>query len=1617
MASPVVEPAAPLLCEGIHHNRVLQYEKDNPNDLSYLDGILHRIRGNWHSKDCLFVAISEKKKRCTKCDTFLKNIRESRYPKLWPKESPAEEPSPEPPPPASPPSPPPAEDESAPADSTAPIESLVFSDRAALRRRIEELNDSVGEDGDLSKNAELALAAKVLKTIGEHTIELGGNLIFVACDGDGCEAIFIKKARANVCRTCKRCVRGRYEQVRCAMRKEIHKEDRVKANSDCPISALDDEERKERIANLNLERKLEKLELERVLEKCSVLGKKYKVSEKMRKHMDKAMSDLADKESVQKSLADRIFDILKELEAEGNYTKKVPITREMARQFVDSMAIQAKNWVHVARGRNTACRWNGPSMGGAMSEYLRGPAAFEQSKEDNIFIRPSVSQLKKIKQKQKIKDGFDAGLLLPQPTYRGTGKEEWGQIGMDEMKLQKGVQLNAKTDELTGLTNDFFDLKKIIKNLLDDKEIEDEQEPASYVTQYSYRTVGGRVYNIMFFFNNGSTSADVVMQQVFHCIMCCELVGSRVFGLVCDAGGSFQRLFRYLRKKERLPEEAWLPIESVTFQNPFDPSRLIALFHCATHGLKNQRNGLWQSKTNGAKRYLDVDGLFITSELWAEAWLRDEERASGNNQLRMTDLRQGAIELDKWSCMNARFSKAPFSWKTLIEMLYSLYLELGVVRSDLFRVDQNSSGTLGYLSAAAEHLKALWKAKDPTNTKLGSKISSFEFGCHLSELYNLRAMKLDEMVRHDNIDRLEAQTKKNLEYFGRLRKAQLERKLAGVSDWEVTFIPLDTYNIMRISFRGYFVYCRALIDAAKNTPPDRLPAGIRSDLAISPSHFLTSWIEAWFALARIMGFDEATKYAAGVANRLMAQGIKQSLKKNSMYEAEDVGDVIEDIKKMGQKELANLHQAKRKLVQELIAAYNSKKTSYSSPSPAFTILDIDGSDITMAGEVCEAGSLATSTGPSSARSAATDSGLEDASMHTSAASPRDASMHTEDSPMHTLPATLINVSETASMHTSAATSSETASMHTSAKRASECSTPNCAVSLATSDDSQSSPCLAAVAKDLFGGGDCSNTAAPKTAATLVTSIGKRAAGTAQKSPPKPSGVSPALKKSKPAVINPYKKSSAPAAKPAVLNPSAAADKSDGDEEDLPPPPPPSPEEMLRRAINQIKKKSLRDGFASFLLEQQSFEQWMLVSKEDANVWKWFESILNDTLDPTTSKAFDQACRLIMDELVLFAKAAMENRSSTSSDSFEYKLFHFMYSPDLESICMTKLPTEAMRSVRAGWVILTEELAAILRKWLRQTVRSERQKKDPELFHRTTIVNMSDEALTSEVHRVFGWAIRNCRDGKRFDSKSAEHRLLDSMVCLEKDADEEFIAKRVDLLTLLRNIGGEGGLCLVQDAFLEWGKKAMLAVAKQLTVDDIRMKGDPSLKAAKKFILGHATLKSDLALICMREQSRSANLRREGEPEINYAVVSVVYDAFMTKVCNARYGETLKNYCEQEALKGRGKLNFRSNLLAASKRSNESNADSGHDGSTSGAPSAPSFVVPKPGVNTAVSKTFLSGKAFIISGEFEEIDCDWRVAHECITKMIESFGGTVMKRYSKKTSKYFRMLLCSTTIPR
>ena len=132
----------------------------------------------------------------------------------------------------------------------------------------------------------------------------------------------------------------------------------------------------------------------------------------------------------------------------------------------------------------------------------------------------------------------------------------------------------------------------------------------------------------------------------------------------------------------------------------------------------------------------------------------------------------------------------------------------------------------------------------------------------------------------------------------------------------------------------------------------------------------------------------------------------------------------------------------------------------------------------------------------------------------------------------------------------------------------------------------------------------------------------------------------------------------------------------------------------------------------------------------------------------------------------------------------------------------------------------------------------------------------------------------------------------------------------------------------------------------------------------------------------------------------------LFKQIIDKVCNARFGKVLRNYCKRKHLKGAGKINFRTELLAMiGRQSEESTAPALDDsmkpsasGSLATAISQRTTVVAFPmlslSTDGAVSYKILQGKQFVIAGVFDEVDGETTTANAKLKMMIELFGGKV-----------------------
>ena len=276
-----------------------------------------------------------------------------------------------------------------------------------------------------------------------------------------------------------------------------------------------------------------------------------------------------------------IEELIDRLIVNSPYENNKQVSRGDMKQFVESIGNKLENWVKKQTGHPSAVRFVPDELAIAFNLYLQSPAAMRQMEEDSCMVMPTESQFQKLKQELFVRGGQSFDMHVAQPTLRGDadakveakvelvsdGKcegiavsykgwrpdvgDEWVQLATDEMKLSEGLVTNCKNNVSSGLTKDFYDLGRVMKNFMQSDDEEPNDKPATYVNQWWVRSTSGRVHNAMAFFNSGNLSADVVLRQLLISIFASEVVGSKVYHLVCDAGGSYGKLFTYLRQKRK----------------------------------------------------------------------------------------------------------------------------------------------------------------------------------------------------------------------------------------------------------------------------------------------------------------------------------------------------------------------------------------------------------------------------------------------------------------------------------------------------------------------------------------------------------------------------------------------------------------------------------------------------------------------------------------------------------------------------------------------------------------------------------------------------------------------------------------------------------------------------------------------------------------------------------------------------------------------------------------------------------------------------------------------------------------------------------------------------------
>ncbi len=579
------------------------------------------------------------------------------------------------------------------------------------------------------------------------------TMAFTPCQS--CESHRVCKMVKNLSPNCRECQRRIAKEKQHKRKREENREGRLELDGPVNITRRTPEELKEWGKKNKRERDRRAKVLKRAITKMKTQDELLRnMSPEMKTNVAKSFNYANQNPKI---VRDKVSQILKEIIQEENISigSNVVLSDADCKPIIDMIIDEIKNQCLAFNNQKRQSKYSSRMVGLAMSLYLQsGPTAYEQFRKDSIMIYPSSSYLKSLKYAQDTTDGKSTAQYEDQLKLR-KGKEEIGQVIVDEMKLKKDVIINVKSGAVVGVTDDFICQKKLMKNWLDNDKPDEMVEAATHVNQWQYRSTDGRVFNCEFFYNSGSLSGNALLEQFTRVVMNCELVGSKVFGLLCDAGGNNARLMNLLRQSGAgFPNMAWVGEDDVTTANPFDPSRRIYLFHCATHDVKNMRNAFYTPK----KEFLDVNGNRISKRVLEECYLRDLDRVRRNTKP-MTKMQKSTIHLDRWSKMNVQEAKRICDDDVLAEIADDTYCRLGFPTID-GRLLEQDHGRVGYYPAVARHMKQRLAEKRSSGsiTKedadvLASTISSLEWLANLNDIFTNRLMNMKMPIHSGNIDR------------------------------------------------------------------------------------------------------------------------------------------------------------------------------------------------------------------------------------------------------------------------------------------------------------------------------------------------------------------------------------------------------------------------------------------------------------------------------------------------------------------------------------------------------------------------------------------------------------------------------------------------------------------------------------------------------------------------------------------------------------------------------------------------------------------------------------------------------------------------------------------------
>jgi len=728
-------------------------------------------------------------------------------------------------------------------------------------------------------------------------------------------------------RLCQKCYSAKRNQLRKDNRRQQNLNQQIQPGSHCPISTLSLRHLKMRYDNMreelltlkhtctSLNRKLETLlhiEEEEILEEKDPNG--YELVRKVSKFINENTNNAYQS----------IFTAIMENMCKSNTEKHMVLSDEERKQCGDFASVileQMQSNAKKITKNEKGVRFSPRILRMALSIYTRSKVGYEEMRKASVEVMPSPATLNRLKSKMKTTDGtcpITYQWFFDDTVCKIPELERAGHLMCDEMHLKSGIYWNTQSHTLVGFASDSEQLNladelHALNDVLEGTEIniletqtkiqsfENKNSNAKKVNQWRFCSIKGVIHNTEYFFNSGSLTGDELLRQFVHVVSCYEAIGVRILGCVSDAGGQNSRLFSYLRCFRPIDEGSWLSDDSILIQNPAVPSRNIALWFCTTHQLKNMRNALLNTASTMSKRAFINDGTPMTWQIIEETYKADCRLSSP-----ITSLTKSSVFPDGWNKMNVSAAKAPFLFDTISAMMMNVAVALDCSDENFMTDIMNHDIPTIY----KDRLSILRLYQNLYGDAItATKIRTVEYCVHVAIIFNETLMNRNVYIDSKNILKHESNLRQSLKFF-----EDWKNSCTNSTDANNNFLPMITYNNLRIAVCGFLAYTRMVVlDGVIQT-------GIK--IFVPALHSNTSSLELWFSLVRSMLKDNTRAYATAVSTQNAASSVV-TIKgtRNKSYSALDVAEQQDQEQTMLERALCRNDTMREKKVNEKVHSY------------------------------------------------------------------------------------------------------------------------------------------------------------------------------------------------------------------------------------------------------------------------------------------------------------------------------------------------------------------------------------------------------------------------------------------------------------------------------------------------------------------------------------------------------------------------------------------------------------------------------------------------------------------------------------------------------------------------